>query len=244
MKDKRAINVLIVDDDAVAIAEARRNIAFYVEDQRIYQASNAVEMMRLLSTVPMDLAFLDMEMPDIDGFSIADYLTKVQPKTKYVFLTGHTELGAKSYEYEPIDFLCKPANAIRLQKTFERFDKLRGSRPAQEQIAVETGNGLVLIPPQEIRYISRDSRKTVIHCGKEDYMVKMPLAELEMIFADYDLIRCHQSFLVSMKHVVSAEKSTFGRTYTAVLDTGAAVPVSRAKFLELKERITEKGVLR
>ena len=244
MTEKRPINVLIVDDDAVAIAEAKRYISLYVDEQRIYQASNAVEMMRLLSTIPMDLAFLDMEMPDIDGFTIADYLARVQPKTRYVFLTGHTELGAKSYEYEPIDFLCKPVNVVRLQKTFERFDRLRGIRPTQEQIAVESGNGLVLISPREIRYISRSNRKTVIHCAEESHIVKMPLSELEITFADYDLVRCHQSFLISMAHVASVEKSSFGRTYAAVLDTGEKIPVSRGQYLELREKITEKGVIR
>ena len=244
MESKRTINVLIVDDDAVALAAARQNIGFYVEEEHIYQATNAVEMMRLLSTVPMDLAFLDMEMPDIDGFTIADYLAKVQPKTRYVFLTGHTELGAKSYEYDPIDFLCKPVNALRLMKTFERYDRLSGNCNTQEQIAVESGNGLVLIPPRDIRYISRDSRKTVIHCGETVHVVKMPLNELEMIFADYDLIRCHQSFLVALRHVVSAEKSPFGRTYTAVLDTGDKIPVSRNRFDYLWEKMTENGVIR
>lgn len=244
MTEKRAINVLIVDDDAVAIAQARQNIAFYVEEQRIYQAANAVEMMRLLSTVPMDLAFLDMEMPDIDGFAIADYLMRVQPKTRYVFLTGHTELGAKSYKYEPIDFLCKPVNALRMQKTFERFDRLRGTRSNEEQIAVEAGTGFVLIAPREIRYISRDSRKTVIHCGEQQYTVKSTLAELEVIFGDYELFRCHQSFLLSLGHVVSAEKSSFGRTYCAVLDSGDRVPVSRERFAQLREYLTRCGMVR
>jgi len=243
MTEKRAINVLIVDDDAISIGQAKQNIAFYVEEDHIYQARNAVEMMRLLSTVPMDLAFLDMEMPDIDGFSIADYLAKVQPKTKYAFLTGHTELGAKSYEYEPIDFLCKPVNVLRLQKTFERFDRSTGAKPAQEKIAVDTGDGLVLIPPHEIRYISRDSRKNVICCGDKSYAVKTPLSDLEIIFADYKLIRCHQSFLVALDHVVSAEKSTFGRTYTAILDTGDEIPVSRGRYPELWEKLTEKGII-
>ena len=49
MTERRAVNVLIVDDDPVAMADARQNIAFYVEEKRIYQAANAVEMMRLLS---------------------------------------------------------------------------------------------------------------------------------------------------------------------------------------------------
>lgn len=244
MTERRAINVLIVDDDPVAASQARQNIAFYVEEDRIHLAANAVEMMRLLNTVPIDLAFLDMEMPDTDGFSIAEYLAKVQPRARYVFLTGHTELGAKSYEFEPIDFLCKPVNAMRLQKTFERFDRLRGERPAAEQIAVETATGFVLVSPQEIRYISRDSRKAVIHCGGQDYTVKSSLAELEVIFADYDLVRCHQSFLLSLGHMAAVERSAFGRTYAAVVDTGDRVPVSRGKYEELKVYLTRRGVVR
>ena len=127
---------------------------------------------------------------------------------------------------------------------FERYDRLAGSSTAQEQIAVESGNGLVLIQPQEIRYISRDSRKTIIHCGEKVHVVKMPLAELEMIFADYDLVRCHQSFLVALSHVVGVEKSVFGRTYTAVLDTEDKIPVSRGRFEELWGKMTENGVIR
>lgn len=241
MKEPRNINVLIVDDDPVAREQARQNISFFVEEGGIRTAANSVEMMRILTTVPIDLAFLDMEMPDIDGFSIADYLTQTQPKTKYVFLTGHTELGAKSYEYEPMDFLCKPVNMIRLQKTFDRFD--RGRTPAETggQIALETANGFVLVDPREVLYIARDNRKAVIHCTGGNYTVNNTLAELELMFGDYDLFRCHQSFLVSLKHVASAEKAGFGRTFQAVLDNGENVPVSRGQFSELRAQLAGRG---
>ena len=241
MKELRKINVLIVDDDPVAMEEARRALAFYVEPTQLRTASNSVEMMRILSMVPVELAFLDMEMPDTDGFSVADYLTRTQPKTKYVFLTGHTELGAKSYEYEPLDFLCKPVNVMRLQKTFERYDRSREKNGTREQIAVETNSGFVLISPGDIRYISRDSRKTVIHCGDREYVAAASLSDLEVMFGDYDLIRCHQSFLLSLEHVVSAEKSGFGRTFYAVMDTGEEVPVSRSRFGELRESLARRG---
>jgi DNA-binding LytR/AlgR family response regulator len=240
MPEMRKINVLVVDDDTVAREEARRAIAFYVEKDRIRTASNVEEMMRALNEGPVDLAFLDMEMPDTDGFSVADYLMKSQPHTKYVFLTGHTELGAKSYEYEPLDFLCKPVNVMRLQKTFERFDRIKHGS-AGEQIAVETASGFVLIAPEDIRYISRDSRKTVIHCGEKEYIASGTLAELELIFGDYGLFRCHQSFLLSLKHVVRAEKSGFGRTFSAVLDTGEEIPVSRHQFAGLREQLERRG---
>ena len=240
MNERRRINVLVVDDDPVAMEAARSSIALFVEEKRIMTASNAVEMMRMLTT-PIDLAFLDMEMPDTDGFTVADYLVKVQPKTKIVFLTGHTELGAKSYEYEPMDFLVKPVSAIRLQKTFERFDRLRSQAPSRSKIAVETSMGFVLDAPDDILYISRDSRKAVIHLKQREYVVNNALSELELMFADYDIIRCHQSFLVSLPRVSRVEKTGLGRTFQAVLDNGEEVPVSREKFPVLKDLIAGKG---
>ena len=240
MNEQRKINVLIVDDDPVAMEAARSSIALFVEEKRIMTASNAVEMMRKVTT-PVDLAFLDMEMQDTDGFTVADYLRKVQPKTKIVFLTGHTELGAKSYEYEPMDFLVKPVSVIRLQKTFERFDRLRSQSPSRGKIAVETSMGFVLVAPDDILYISRDSRKAVIHLKQHEYVVNSALSELELVFADHDIIRCHQSFLVSLAHVSRVEKSSLGRTFQAVLDNGEEVPVSREKFPVLKDLIARKG---
>ena len=241
MKEQRRISVLIVDDDPVAMEAARSGISLFVDEKRIMTASNSVEMMRILTTVPIDLAFLDMEMPDTDGFTVADYLVKVQPKAKFVFLTGHTELGAKSYEYEPMDFLVKPVSVMRLQKTFERFDRLRSSSPSKGRIAVETSAGFVMIVPEDILYISMDSRKAVIHLRDAEHVVNNALAELELMFADHDIIRCHQSFLVSLAHVSRVEKSGLGRTFQAILDNGEEVPVSREKFPVLKELIARKG---
>ena len=244
MDEKRSINILIVDDDAVAQDHAAQTIAYFADEKKIYRASNAIEMMRVLATIPIDLAFLDIELKDTDGFHVAEYLVNAQPNAKYVFLTGHTEMGAQSYEYEPIDFLCKPVNALRLQKTFERFDRTRVPHQPTEQIAVETNTGLVLISPASILFVSRDSRKTVIHCAHQDYTVRSTLEELELMFADYRIIRCHQSFLLALDHVVSAEKSAFGRTYVAVMDHGEKIPVSRSKFSEVREYLTRKGLIR
>ena len=244
MESKRNINILVVDDDAASQELAVHNISFFSDEKRIYRASNAIEMMRIVAAVPIDLAFLDIELNDSDGFHVAEYLVNTQPAAKYVFLTGHTEMGAKSYEYDPIDFLCKPVNVLRLQKTFERFDRARAVQLPTEQIAVETNTDLVLISPTSILFVSRDKRKTIVHCLQQDYTVKSTLEELELMFADYRLVRCHQSFMIALDHVISTEKSSFGRTYIAVLDHGERIPVSRSKFPIIRDHLTRKGLIR
>jgi len=241
--EKVQAHILIVDDEPSSLEQSRRMIAMYSREEDIHTAANSVEVMRIMQSVPVDLAFVDIEMPDNDGFTIVKYIQEVQPKAKYVFLTGHTELGAKSYDYEPLDFLCKPVNALRLQKTFQRFERARTQkRNAAEQIAIESTTGFVLISPSEILYVTRENRKIIVHCEKQCYTVKNSLDELALIFSEFGLFRCHQSYLVSLRHVTGVTQSDFGRTYWAVLDDGRRIPVSRGRYAPMQERLRENGV--
>lgn len=239
---KYNINVLLVDDDGHALTQSKSKIEIYVPPERIFTATNSVEIMRIVESVPIDLAFLDVEMPDTDGFFVANYLQENQPKAKYVFLTGHVELGAKSYDYEPLDFLCKPMDVMRLQKTFERFARTRqGAAGREERIAIEAAAGLVMIYPSEISYITRENRKSVIYCGDQKYTVRSSLDELELIFSDFGLFRCHQSYLIPLGKIRQVKPSEFGRTFWAVLDTGDRIPVGRSKYAPLRQEISEYG---
>ncbi len=265
MDKKRKINVLIVDDDEMARKQSAQKIGLFVEPEFIYMASNSVEIMSIVKRVPIALAFLDLEMPDTDGFFVAGYLKENQPKAKYVFLTGHAEFGAKSYDYEPLDFLCKPLDVMRLQKTFDRFDKTRQEeKRSKKKIAVETSSGFVMISPDEIWYITREHRKSVIYCkGNENnrnsskndsgngdnrnanvqsYTAKGSLDELELIFSDYGIFRCHQSYLVPLKKIERVMQTEFGRSYWAILSEGEKIPVSRGRYSELRQAMAESGV--
>lgn len=242
MADK-PIRVLIVDDDPISLEQSRQKIARCAENGQLFTAQNAEEVLAVLERTPIDLAFVDVEMPDTDGFTVVEYLRRRQPQAKYVFLTGHSELGAKSYDYEPLDFLCKPVDALRLRRTFDRFARSRGGhRPAGEQVAVEGANGFVLISPADILYIARENRKTVIHCLRENHTVKYSLDELETIFSDFGLFRLHQSYLVPLERIASVRRAEFGKTYSAALTDGTQIPVSREKYGALRDYLARAGI--
>ena len=109
--------VLILDDEPASLEESRLAMKEYVKEENIICCTSAVETMRVIESRPVNLAFLDVEMPGTNGFTMSEYIHTKQPAMKYVFLTGHTELGAVSYDYEPFDFLSKPIDIVRLQKT-------------------------------------------------------------------------------------------------------------------------------
>ncbi len=237
------LKVLLLDDEKLSLEHSRDAIASFIPEQNIYCAGGAVEAMRILEYHPVELAFLDIEMPDTDGFSVAEYVHATYPQVKIVFLTGHVELGAKSFDYAPFDFLGKPVDVMRLRKTLDRYAaSLQGVAPQNEMVAVDTGTGLVLLSLEDILYIAKEKRKTVIHCKKQDYTVQYSLEEMEAIFGDFGLFRTHQSFLVPLSKIVSVQPASFGKTYTAILTGGAQVPMSRIQYGKLRGQLAASGV--
>lgn len=237
------LRVLVLDDEPVSMEQSRAALMAFLPEENIYCAASIVEAMGILGFHPVEIVFLDIEMPDTDGFSVAEYIHSSYPHVKVVFLTGHVELGAKSFDYEPFDFLGKPIDVMRLRKTLSRFEaSTQDSAFSRELVAVSTGAGLVMLSPSDILYIAKEKRRTVIHCASQDYAVQYSLEEMEAIFSDYGLFRTHQSFLVPLSKIISIQSAEFGKTYVATLSGGVQVPVSRIQFSKLRGHLTAQGI--
>lgn len=238
--------VLIVDDDSASLQMSQKAMEALIPAENISCASTAAETIALLGEKQIDLAFLDIDMPDTSGFSIAEYLGKNCPQIKFVFLTGYVDFAARSYDYEPLDFLTKPIDLMRLRKTLERYE-LRSQPsapvPSCERIAIDTNDGFTLVYPSEIAYIGKEHRVLTLHClNGSQFAVRHSLDELESIFSDFGFFRIHQSYLVPLNNIVSVRPTRFGRTYEAVLGDEICLPVSRDKYQKLRSFLTSRGV--
>lgn len=238
--------VLIVDDDASSLNMSRKAMEALLPAENIRCASTAAETIAILGEGQVDLVFLDIDMPDTSGFSIAEYLGKNCPQVKFVFLTGYVDFAARSYDYEPLDFLTKPIDLMRLRKTLERYElrsQLSATLPACERIAIDTNDGFTLVYPAEIAYIGKEHRVLMLHClNGNQFVVRHSLDELESIFSDFGFFRIHQSYLVPLNNITSVRPARFGRTYEAVLGEGICLPVSRDKYQKLRSFLTSRGV--
>lgn len=238
--------VLIVDDDAPSLNMSRKAMEALLPAENIRCASTAAETIAILGEGQVDLVFLDIDMPDTSGFSIAEYLGKNCPQVKFVFLTGYVDFAARSYDYEPLDFLTKPIDLMRLRKTLERYElrsQPSATPPACERIAIDTNDGFTLVYPAEIAYIGKEHRVLMLHClNGNQFVVRHSLDELESIFSDFGFFRIHQSYLVPLNNITSVRPARFGRTYEAVLGEGICLPVSRDKYQKLRSFLTSRGV--
>lgn len=242
----RQIRVLIVDDDKNSLYRSRAAMERLVEPGCIYCAQNAEAVMDLLAHESIELAFLDIDMADTSGFSIADYLRENYPQVRYVFLTGYVDFAARSYDYEPLDFLTKPIDLMRLQKTLERYEsreKLSARDYARERVALDTSEGFLLLPPEEIAFVGKENRMVKIHCRNgRTYLVRHSMDDMEKVFSDFGFFRIHQSYMIPLANIVSVRPARFGRTYEAVLSDETCLPVSREKYQKLRDFLASRGV--
>lgn len=239
------ITVLIVDDDVNSLTLSRRTMEHLVDPERIRCAHSAAETMAVLESEKIDLVFLDIDMPDTSGFSIAEYISRNQPQVKFVFLTGYVDFAARSYDYEALDFLIKPIDLMRLRKTMERYEarSQQSKDYSRERIAVDTSVGFVLLSPEEITYVGKERRTVTLHCvGGNQYVVRHSLDELESVFSDFGFFRIHQSYLAPLSNIISIRPSRFGKTYEAVLSDSTNLPVSREKYQKLRSFLVSRGV--
>lgn len=238
-----SLRVLVVDDEPYNLDRSRAALGMYLPAGNVVGATSAQEAIEALRAQDFGMVFLDIEMPDTTGFSMAEYVHANYPRAKVVFLTGHVELGARSFDYEPFDFLVKPVDVMRVRKTLDRYLAQQAAVPQRrERVALDTGTELVMLAPEDIRYISKEGRKTVIHCADKDYAEQYSLEELEAIFEDFGMIRTHQSFIVPLARVAGVQSASVGKTYAVRLDDGTTVPMSRIQYGKFRDRLAQEGI--
>ncbi len=234
--------VLVVDDQPVAAEDSIAALTHYLSRKQILYTKDPAYARKLMETRTLSLVFLDIDMPETSGFALAAYMEEQHKGLPYVFLTGYADFAAESYDYEPVDFLTKPVDVARLGRTFARLNQKKTMENAG-RVAVRAGKDYMMIDPRDIHQIYKERRKVWIRLKDGSvYQVSATMDELERIFSDYGLFRCHQSFLIPIHGIQKVGASSFGQTYEAVLDSGMTVPVSRGKYAKLKEELEALGI--
>lgn len=230
--------ILIVDDNENALNSTIQAISNFVDKEHIYYVSNANDAINELKTNQYSIVFLDIELKDTTGFMIADYIEREYKGLSYVFLTGYAQYAIDSYNYNPLDFITKPIDFMRLEKTFHKYKNK--DKKEIKKISINTEDGLVYLPIDEILYIEKSSRKNILHTtSNKKYSLNYSMNEIEILLDDCGLFRCHQSFLINLENVREIKTSGFGTSYVAILKNETSIPVSRAKFPILKNKLSQ-----
>lgn len=245
------LRVLIVDDEPIARRGIRQLLALYDDIEVAGEARNGREAVRLVQTLAPDLMFLDVQMPEFDGF---DVLRQIDPKRLpvVIFVTAYDSFAVRAFEARALDYLVKPLAEARFHEALARarehlqtrealavsrkaLQELNGALPARRLIIGTTNSDLVL-DVAEIAWIEADDYYAVVHAGGRRHMVRESLASLEGRLDRRQFIRAHRRAIVNLAEVREIRSQSHGES-VLVLNDGSQLPLSRRRRQVVEEAI-------
>jgi two-component system LytT family response regulator len=235
------MNILIVDDETLARQELRCLLDEAEDIHIVGECANAVEAVAAINRLQPDVVFLDIQMPRVTGLELLSMLAP-ERMPHIVFLTAHDEYALQAFEENAFDYLLKPIDAARLEKTLHR---LRRDRSPQNLSALQDANQLKQIPCsglnrvylmkfEEIEYVSsKQSGVYVVGANGQERFTELTLRTLE---EKTPLIRCHRQYLINPDRIKEIHFTDNGLAEITTA-AGLSVPVSRRFLSSLKDRL-------
>lgn len=216
------IKCLITDDEVIAQQILEKYILLTEGLTLIAKCRNAMEAFAKLEQHPIDLIFLDIEMPLVNGIT---FLKTLSNPPRIIFTTAYAEYALQGYELNVVDYLLKPFSYDRFLQAINKV-RLIATPPAAENtkdsdfLIVKEKEGLLRVPYEDILYIegSRDYMK--IFTTTRQYLVHLTMKKLEEILPASAFVRTHKSYIVSLKRIRAV------RTTELVLNEQTVIPVS------------------
>ena len=233
------MRVIICDDDKLFLRQFHHTLekAFHHRKQavEITCVESGSDLFRALGQQPADVVFLDIEMPDEDGFSVARRLSKLANKPLLVFTTSIETLVFESFEHEPIWYLLK-SNMDQLPAVIDKIiHKLEHTKKYLEYL----NNTQHRVPLSDILYLESKDHYITLHTQNEIYRFRGKLSDIEKQVGKEFFIRCHAGYLVNFQYVKALGKGKL------LLSDNNIIPISRNKLEETQVAFMNyKGSLR
>ncbi len=235
------MNILIVDDETLARQELRCLLEEAEDLHIVGECANAVEAVSAINRLQPDVVFLDIQMPRVSGLELLSMLAP-ERMPHIVFLTAHDEYALKAFEENAFDYLLKPIDPARLEKTLHRLRRDRAPQNMQvlqdsnqlKQIPCSGLNRIYLMKLDEIEYVSsKQSGVYVVGGNGQERFTELTLRTLE---EKTPLIRCHRQFLINPDRIKEIQFTDNGLAEITT-SSGLSVPVSRRFLSSLKDRL-------
>jgi two-component system LytT family response regulator len=234
------LRTLVVDDEPLA----RRNLTVLLRrDPQIASVdecgSGAEAIIKIRSSQP-DLVFLDVQMPECDGFDVVELLGADQPPV-VVFVTAHDQYALRAFEAGALDYLLKPFTDARflraLERAKQRLARSREERPrAAERLIIKSAGRVAFVNVAEIDWIEAANYYSCLHVGADTHVLRRSLAALEQELRSESFCRIHRSTIVNVDRIRSLEVMDDGE-YAVVLKDGVRLRLSRRFRKSLQDRL-------
>ncbi len=258
MQDERKFRALIVDDERLARVRIRELLHGHPAFESIDECSNGHEAVARILSSPIDLVFLDIQMPEVDGFDVIELVGRDRMPS-VVFVTAYDQFAVRAFEVHAVDYLLKPFDRDRFQSAVDRalqniladkspinqtsyrklLSHVRKTRPVLERVLIESAGHVTILRTEQIDWAESAGNYVKIHAGKEQYLLRKTMKEfIEELPPDH-FVRTHRTVVVNIEKIKEIQPYFHGDAI-AILHSGARIKVSRSRRKRLDQAL--KGI--
>ena len=239
------IRTLIVDDESLARERLRQLLQNEPEVEVVGECADGREAVVAIRNASPDLIFLDIQMPELDGFGVLEAIGG-EASPVIVFVTAHDKFALRAFEVHAVDYLLKPFDRERfetaLRHALEQVKHREGNQLEQrqaallnalqpaaksaERLAVKTGGRVVFVKINDIDWIEAAHNYIELHVGKESHLLRQTLDAIEARLSPAVFVRISRSVIVNLERIKELQPLFHGE-YAVLLQNGAQLTLSR-----------------
>ncbi len=242
------LKAIIVEDEYLAREELSYLINRYSEIELVGSFDDGLEAFKYLQSNTVDIVFLDINIPSIDGMLLAKNIHQFAQKPQIVFTTAYKEYAVDAFDLEAFDYLLKPLDEKRVQRLLMKLEALDNAVPApapatptppvQEPsttINLSSDNRIRVTPVEDIIYAEANEKVTEVHTVHGVYIAPYTISELLSKLPSQQFYRCHRSYCVNLKRIEEIIPWMNSTYQLKMHDADDKVPVSRGNIKEFRE---------
>ncbi len=240
------INTLIIDDQEINCILIQDLLeSFFPNEVKPHTTSNAEEALELIVKIKPDLLFLDITMPEMNGFELLNQIRKIH-QTEVIFVTAYEEFALNAFENQALGYITKPVVSEKFVQTVNRaiewINQKKNTRitdthqqtlsnPNDKKITLTSQKGLIFVEPATILYCESSGNYTTFFLTNRDQIVvSKQIGSFEKKLEIHSIVRVHDRYLVNLQHVTTYLRGSGG---FLVLNSGKEIPVSVRRKTEL-----------
>ncbi len=236
------IRTVLADDEVLARQKVRQLLKTIEDVDIVGECATAFETIDLVKLTHPDLLFLDICMPDMDGFDAVSALSS-NPGSKLphiVFVTANDKWAVRAFEYHALDYLLKPFTAERLHAAVQR---VRDRLASKDDVGNDSSNSgieryttrmvfksrgrILFLSVEDIRWIEAEENYVKLHTSDQSHLLRESIGRLEGRLDPQSFLRVHRSAIVNLHHVKEVKNSADGDA-NVLLMSGEKIPMSRS----------------
>jgi two-component system LytT family response regulator len=243
----KEIRTLVIDDERLAREELKSVLSEIHEIDVIGEAQNGDEALKLIKSEAPDLIFLDINMPEMNGFEM---LKKLDEIPKVIFVTAYDEYALKAFEVNALDYLLKPIDPERLEEAIEKlkkesdeefestlnpkFDRSSRTLSVKDRVFIKDGEKCYFVQLADVRMLESDGNYVKVYFDKNRPLILRSLNSFEEKLDPEHFFRANRKFIVNINWIEKVE-NWFNGGLQVELRSGDKIEVSRRQAIRFKE---------